>query len=293
VNTLASRIDPNEFPIRSIAVIGLGLLGGSVARAIRHRDADCEIRLIGYARRKETRDFALEQGGFDAVTDDFLAAAKQTDLVVIATPVDRIAEYAVKIAAACPHVLMTDVGSTKFGIVESVGKNPEAAARFVAAHPIAGSEKTGIEHAHANLFDGKPIVITPSEKERPGAVDAVHRFWESTGGRVIRMTPRRHDDLLAMTSHMPHLMSALVAKQLPDEAISMVGTGWLDTTRIAAGDEKLWTAIVSENRPAILASLQSAAADLTHLIDIVQNADDESLHEYLRIARDKRTAIPS
>ncbi|MCM2375209.1 prephenate dehydrogenase [Aporhodopirellula aestuarii] len=288
MNTSAPHTDFSEAPIRTIAVVGLGLLGGSVAKAVRRGNGGESIRVIGCARREETRQFAIENGFVDDVTSDHIEAASQADLVLIATPVDRIADYVIEIASQCPRVLMTDVGSTKFRIVEAVNCVPEAASRFVAAHPIAGSEKTGLQHACGNLFVEKTIVITPSGKEAPGVIDAVTRFWQSTGGRVVQLTPRRHDDLLAVTSHMPHLMSSLVANQLPVEAIPMIGTGWLDTTRIAAGDEGLWTAIVSENRDAILDALEHTAKNLGDLIRSIRSQDDDSLMTFLRDAREKR-----
>jgi prephenate dehydrogenase len=284
VNTPQPATEPAASAIRTVAVIGLGLLGGSLAKCVHNRTETPGVRVIGWARRSETRQFAIENDIVDAVSDDVIEACELADLAVIATPVDRIADYAIQIAAACPGILITDVGSTKLRIVEAVNQTP-AAQRFVAAHPIAGSEKTGIEHAFGELFCDKPIVITPSGNEQPGAIAAVEQFWKSTGGRTMHLTPRQHDDLLAITSHAPHLISSLVARQVPAEAIGMVGTGWLDTTRIAAGDEALWTAIVSENRTAILAALTAAQKDLTHLIHIVQDSDDESLAEFLRTAR--------
>ncbi len=275
-------------PIRTVAVIGLGLLGGSVAKALRRTGRESTVRVIGWARRSETREYAINHDLVDAVSDDFVEASRLADLVVIATPVDRIAQYAVEIAAACPHVLITDVGSTKCGIVNTVMAAPDAAARFVAAHPIAGSEKTGIEFARDDLFADKTIVITPSGHETKGAVEAITHFWQSTGGRMVQMSPQRHDELMAVTSHAPHLLAAVVARQVPEDAISLVGSGWLDTTRIAAGDEGIWTAIVRENRPSILAAMQAAAQDLSQLIELIQTADDPALTTYLHEARTKR-----
>lgn len=288
MNTAEFATDSSLPPIRTVAVIGLGLLGGSVAKTLRRTGGDSSVRVIGWARRAETREFAINHELVDAVSDDFVEASRLADLVVIATPVDRIAQYAIEIAAACPHVLITDVGSTKFGIVTAIAADPDAAARFVAAHPIAGSEKTGIEFARHDLFVNKTIVITPSGHEIEGAVEAVDQFWRSTGGRTLQLSPQRHDELMAMTSHAPHLIAAVVARQVPADAIPMVGSGWLDTTRIAAGDEGLWTAIVRENRTAILAAMQAAAQDLSQLIEIIQTADDPALTAYLREARTRR-----
>ncbi|WP_246112665.1 prephenate dehydrogenase [Allorhodopirellula solitaria] len=280
--------ESSSSPIRTVAVIGLGLLGGSVAKSLRRSVGEASPRVIGWGRRPETREFAINHDLVDAVSDDFVEASRLADLVVIATPVDRIAQYAIEVAKECPNVLITDVGSTKRGIVDAVAAAPRAATRFVAAHPIAGSEKTGIEFARDDLFDQKSIVITPSGHEVAGAVDAVDQFWRSTGGRTRRLSPQQHDEMMAVTSHAPHLISAMVARQVPDEAIALVGRGWLDTTRIAAGDEGLWTSIVTENRAAILAAMQAAAQDLSRLVEIIETADDEALTEYLRAARQQR-----
>ncbi|WP_404308098.1 prephenate dehydrogenase [Neorhodopirellula lusitana] len=283
----------------SVAIVGLGLLGGSVALALKQTHPD--IRIVGCARREETRQFAIENGVVDSATDDLIAACSDVDIVVIATPVDQIADTAVTIGRACPRVVMTDVGSTKLGITQAVAEHPEIAARFVAAHPIAGSEKTGIQNSRADLFQGRPIVITPLEIATPsdspaadsGVIQTIEEFWRATGGHVTRMTPQRHDELLAISSHMPHLMASLIAGQLPDEARPLAGTGWLSTTRIAAGDPGLWTAIVAENRSAIVAALKSTQAELDVLIQRIENHEDDAVRDWLTVAQTTRQNTPS
>ncbi|TWT96462.1 prephenate dehydrogenase [Neorhodopirellula pilleata] len=266
-----------------IAVVGLGLLGGSVARAVRDRMPDA--RVVGCARNEKTRQYAMENGVVDEATAELAAAVRGADLVVVATPVDAIAHAVIEIAAADPNTLITDVGSTKSNIVSAVVADATAASRFIAAHPIAGSEKTGVEHSRADLFVGRPVILTPSGFESTGAVERVADFWCSLGGNVSHMSADAHDQLLAISSHMPHLMASLIAGQLPPEGQAIVGTGWLDTTRIAAGDPQLWTAIVGENRTAIVNSLRSIGRELTSLIDAIETHDDSAVEEMLRSAQ--------
>lgn len=268
----------------------MGLLGGSVAKSLRRIDP--LIRLVGCARREETRRFIVDQAIVDVATADPLDAARQAELIVVATPVDKIAGTVVAIADAVPHVVVTDVGSTKAKIAQSVSVSPEAARRFVAAHPIAGSEKTGVENSIATLFEGRPVVVTPTGQESADAVEQVEAFWKLIGGKVARLSPERHDQLLAISSHMPHLMASLIAGQLPAEALPIVGAGWLDTTRIAAGDPTLWTAIVNENRTAIANTLRSTRDELNELIRLIDDGLDGDLEAWLRRRQEIRQSTP-
>jgi len=270
----------------TIAVVGLGLLGGSVAMAIRERMPTS--RIVGFARREQTRQYALRKQVVDAATADLSDAVVGADLVVVATPVDTIAQTIIDIAVCDPNALITDVGSTKSSIVAAVAADPVASLRFVAAHPIAGSEKTGVEHSRADLFSGRPVILTPSGKEMAGVVDRVAQFWQSLGGKLSRMTADEHDHLLAISSHMPHLMASLIAAQLPAEGHAIVGSGWLDTTRIAGGDPKLWAAIVAENRGAIVESLRSLGRELTSLIDTIEAHNDSVVENILQSAQSIR-----
>lgn len=270
-----------------IAIIGLGLLGGSVAMAVRERMPSTTV--IGCARREETRHYAVENHVVDEATADLPHAVAHADLVIVATPVDAIAQTVIEIARTHPHAIITDVGSTKSSIVAAVSgstvSGSTAAARFAAAHPIAGSEKTGVENAIADLFVNRPVVITPSTHEAAGVVDRVSDFWARLGGNVCQMPPAEHDALLAISSHMPHLMASLIAGQLPSQARPIVGTGWLDTTRIAAGDPKMWTAIVAENRGHIVAALQSLGQELDRWIATIERQDDAAVETFLQNAQ--------
>lgn len=293
---------------RRVAILGVGLLGGSVALALRRARPGVEI--VGMTRSAGTARRATEGGVIDRAVEGVEAACSGCDVVVVATPVDRIAEIAIWAAHASPSgCLVTDVGSTKRGIVEAVSGDEAADAKFVAAHPIAGGEKGGVEHASATLFDGRLVVITPSRPsdseadpppadapladspfadmplaDSPFAGSPVTRaiaFWELTGARTIVMSASAHDAHLAATSHVPHLASAAVARLVTAESRPLVGTGWLDTTRIAAGDPELWAAIVRENRSAILDQLRRFRDEVGELTARIESEDDVALAEWL------------
>lgn len=309
---------------RRVAILGVGLLGGSVGLALRRCCPSAER--VGWIRSPETRDRALAAGAIDRAVADLDEACVGCDVIVVATPVDRIAGL---VLAACRHspadCLVTDVGSTKRQIVAAVGEDPSARRKFVPAHPIAGGEKAGVGHASATLFDGRMVVLTPPgpltsigpmpppgpvppqpsamapdpvDPPDPALVAAEHRcrsaetFWRSLGAETLRMSAEDHDAHLASTSHVPHLVAAAVARLVTAESHPLVGTGWLDATRIAAGDPDLWTAIVAANRSAILARLDSLRSDLDELARRISAEDDQGLTAWLAEAKRIRDRSP-
>ncbi|QDT07819.1 prephenate dehydrogenase [Rubripirellula lacrimiformis] len=276
---------------RRVAILGVGLLGGSVAMSIRRTLPDTVF--VGYSRGLDRLADAVQRGLIDVATDSVEQACAGCDVVVVATPVDRIAAMAVTAAAAtAADTLITDVGSTKAGIVAAVESDPIARRKFVAAHPIAGSEKSGARYAQAGLFDQKVIVLTPGDSAGDAIREKADRFWKLVGGQTITMTADEHDAHLAAVSHVPHLVSALVARMVPPEARSLVGSGWSDITRVAAGDPEMWTAICHENRAAVLSELDRLRDELDRLRETIGAADDAGLTQWLdeakRIKEDRR-----
>lgn len=243
-------------------------------------------RIVGYSRTKEKRDFAVQQGIIDSASDSIEAACDGANVVVVASLVDQIAPLAKQAAASTPDdCLITDVGSTKAGIVESVRTCEAARVKFLAAHPIAGSEKTGAANAKADLFDGKVIVLTPDDQTNEDLTAKATRFWEMTGGQIVVLSPKDHDTYLAAVSHVPHLVSSAVCRLMPPQAKALVGSGWRDITRVAAGDPDLWTAICQENRAAIQAELERAIEDMNALKSLLENEDDSALTNWLAEAK--------
>ena len=260
---------------KRVAILGVGLLGGSVGLSLKRRLSG--VTIVGLSRSSEKRKLAVDCGAVDLAVDNISDACRDADVVVVAAPVDRIAAMANEAFQTAPaDCLITDVGSTKANIVTDV---PDP--RFVAAHPIAGSEKTGAENATAGLFDARVIIITPSSTSDPTMTEKCDQFWQLTGGRTVQMSAVEHDALLAAVSHVPHLMSALIARLLPTAAKSLVGSGWRDITRVAAGDPTLWAAICQENREAILGELDRLIDDTQKLRIILADNDTTSLFQWL------------
>lgn len=277
--------EPTEAqPPRRVAILGVGLLGGSVAKAIRRKIPG--VHLAGYSRKAETRELAVSCGALNEAYDTLAETCAAADVVVVATPVDKVADLVIEAAAAAPSsCLITDVGSTKQQIVDRVENDVKAAARFVAAHPIAGSEKTGVQHATETLFDGKMVVLTPSSKTDAGMLARADAFWAATGGTTIQMTPAIHDKHLAAVSHVPHLISSAVTRLATGDALPLVGSGWRDITRVAAGDPGMWTAIVKENRSAIVHQLQALIESATELQTLITSESDSDLESWLAVAQ--------
>ncbi len=275
---------------RRVTILGVGLLGGSVGMAIKRRSPHTE--LVGYSRTQAKRDLAVGHGAVDRTADSIEAACQGADVVVVASLVDHIAAMAIAAAAATPpDCLITDVGSTKATIVDAVGEHQLASSKFLAAHPIAGSEKTGVVNATASLFDDKVIVLTPTADSSPDLTDKAERFWGLTGGKIVQLSPADHDAYLAAVSHVPHLMSAAVCRLLPADAQLLVGSGWRDITRVAAGDPALWTAICRENRVAICRELARLVGDVQQLERLLKNEDDDALHNYLAEAKAQKDPV--
>lgn len=267
-----------------IVIVGVGLLGGSVALAMRRVRPN--VHVTGVVRDQTKAEAFVKSGMLDLATSSLEEACRDCDCVVVATPVDRLAGIVLAAAKASPDAcLITDVGSTKAKIVAEVDREPAAARKFVAAHPIAGSEKSGAQHSAAALFDDKPIVITPGEFTGEPILRAAAAFWSLTGGNTIVMGAAEHDVHLASVSHVPHLVSALVAKMVEGPARELVGSGWQDITRVAAGDPEMWTAICSANRDAIVHELDRLIGEANTLRQIIESASDDALQTWLAEAK--------
>ncbi len=273
-----------------ITILGIGLLGGSVAKAIRR--ARPQVKVCGWSRRQSTCNEALRLGVIDEAAMSIEVACVDSEAIVIAAPVDRIASLAITAMEASPvHCLVTDVGSTKLTIVETVARHRLAANKFVAAHPIAGREKAGVEYALESLFDGRCVVLTPDDATHQQTIESAESFWQLTGARTIRLDAAQHDNFLAATSHVPHLVSSAIARLLPEHALPLVGSGWADTTRVAAGDPEMWAAICRENQAAIQVELQRFAGSIQSLIELLGQIDDSQLLQWLREAKAIRDRV--
>ncbi len=276
-------------PERLITIYGPGLLGGSLALAIRQRFPETKLRL--WARRAAA-EAGIRDRGIDAdFFTDATAAAQGASLIILCTPVETMADLAKQIALAelPADGLITDVGSVKGQVVREL--EPILGTRFIGSHPMAGSEKTGIEVARANLFEKAACLLTP----RTGVdTTRLRTFWETLGCRVLEMCPEEHDIKVARISHLPHLMAAittLAALRTDPSATACVAGGFRDTTRVAAGDPGLWTGIALGNRAALTAQLREASATLTELLEILSTPDEDALRRFLAEAKALRDTV--
>jgi prephenate dehydrogenase len=276
--------------IRTLTIVGVGLIGGSVGLAAKRRGLAEHV--IGVGRQELSLERAKARGAIDEACLDLTTAAHKADVAVFCTPVDLIAEQVLAAAPSSrPGTLFTDAGSTKAAILEKVeGRMPEGVA-FVGSHPLAGSEKKGPEHADANLFEGRLTIVTKTARTDTEALARTADFWRSLGSRVRVMNPVEHDESLAFTSHMPHLVSAALASVLPAELQDLTASGFRDTTRIAAGDPAIWSAIFAQNREAILAAVDRLDNHISSFRRALENGDWPGVLELLTRAKEARDAL--
>ena len=272
----------------AIAVVGVGLIGGSIAAAVRQRGL--ARRVIGVGRNLQRLEAARQAGILDEVAGDF-GQVQSADLVVVCTPVDRIAEVVREAAQLGPQTLITDAGSVKACIIDALAGTLPAGVNFVGAHPMAGSEKTGWEHARADLFVDRLCVLTPGKAAPEEAVAAVEQFWQSLGMRTQRMSPADHDRAVAASSHVPHVAAAALVSLIDESNAALVSTGFGDVTRIAAGDPGLWLAILQGNRAAVLAELDRLIAQLTAYRQALEADEAQTLLQMLEAARERRIGL--
>ena len=274
----------------TVAIIGVGLIGGSIGHALKNRSAGAEV--VGVGRDRATLDLAVRLGAIDRGTTDLEAAAASADIVVVCTPVNRIAEDVRRAAeVAASHALITDAGSSKRQIVETVERDPRAAAVFVGAHPLAGSEKRGVSHAHPDLFSGRVCVLTPTARTRADRALRAHAFWTSLGCQVLQMPAAEHDEIVAYTSHLPHALAAALAGSVRPDWLPMAAGAYRDGTRVASADTEIWTAIFRDNRGPLLKALGTFQDCLAAFKYALMTDDEEAIRKWWSEARERRQSF--
>ncbi len=275
-----------------VAVLGPGLLGGSLAMAIRRSLPHVRVRL--WARREAPLEYARSHQLADFCSTNLLDVVSGAALVILATPTTTyltLAEQFVDVLA--PETLVTDVGSTKGDVHAGVGRFLLSKGHlFLGSHPMAGSEKQGIEYARADLFHDATVVITDEHPVAPHVVQHLTNFWTQLGARTITLPPLLHDRLVAAISHTPHILSALIARAAtsnpdlsPVSLRQLASTGYRDTTRICSGSPTLWTDILSQNADAICPLLEFCIRDLQDVLRLLQNGQRDSLQQWLSQAQ--------
>lgn len=270
-----------------LGIIGCGLMGGSFALALKR--AGLVGRVVGYSKSPSTVDKARRMGVIDLAAESALLAVSGSDIVLIAVPVaaSESTFRAIK-HLVDPGVLFMDVGSTKADVVAAAKKVLKArASSFVPAHPIAGKEQAGVEHAEAALFAGRQVILTPDENTDPTLVQKATDVWAAIGAQVLKMTPSNHDTAFAAVSHLPHLLAYAYMKTVLEqprgqEFLALAGPGFRDFTRIAASDAKIWRDILLTNREDILRQTSLFKAALERLEALIHVQHGESLESAIR-----------
>ena len=281
--------------VKHLVVIGVGLIGGSFARALRH--AGAVSRITGVGRSRDNLDRARELGIIDHWTHDIAEAVHDADMVLVAVPMGAYDRVFAELAAAVPEdALITDAGSTKQHAIDVAARHLSDASRFVPAHPIAGTEQSGAEASFAELFEDRLCILTPCENTSPDAVQAVEDIWRATGSRVVCMDAASHDDFLASVSHLPHLAAfALVnavRSQADDERdpFRFAAGGFRDFTRIASSSPEMWRDIALSNKDALIEKIDALQSELASMKVALSEEDGERLLKAFAAAKEARDA---
>lgn len=282
-----------EVMIPRLCVIGVGLIGGSLARALKRSGAVGEV--VGSGRCENNLRKALELGVVDRYETRLAAAVTGADVVLVAVPLGAIGAIFQSIAAALPdQAVLTDVGSSKGSVIadaiQAFGHLPPS---FVPGHPIAGTERSGVEASFAELFQKRRVILTPLLETDPAAHNLIRTMWQATGAEVVDMGVRHHDEVLAATSHLPHMLAYALVDTLARmddraEIFRYAAGGFRDFTRIASSDPQMWHDICLANREALLAVLASFSADLARLSDAIRRADSQPILELFQRAKRAR-----
>lgn len=261
---------------QQITILGPGLLGASLAMAVKERGLT--TRVVTWSRRPETRAKCLNQSWCDAVLETPEEAVAGSDLVVICTPVQTIVPLLAQIRPAlAADALVTDVGSTKSLICREARSALEGhSATFLGAHPMAGSEQAGMEHAQADLFEDAACILTPLDDASTGAIAKLNAFWDALGMTVTTVSPEKHDEIVAHVSHLPHLLASTLCGYLATQDNTwrnLAGGGLRDTTRVASGDPQLWKQILEQNSDEVLRAIDGFEQQLQQLKSALLNQD--------------------
>jgi prephenate dehydrogenase len=279
---------------KKVSIVGVGLLGGSLGQALRKRKLAGQV--TGCVRRAASIRECRRAGAVDSATLDFAEGVADADLVVLCIP---IAQMRGTLQKLLPHLkrgaIVTDVGSVKGPVVRELESIVAGVgAHFVGSHPMAGSEKMGVGAAKPGLYRGAICVVTPTRKSNPRAVRAVERLWKSVGAQVLRLSPALHDQLVARSSHLPHLLAAQLVNHTLGNGTEaqplLCATGFRDTTRVASGSPEMWRDIAVANRANISKSLGKFIGELRVLQKAVRAGDGEALAWFFAEAKERRDA---
>lgn len=282
-----------DFSSKRLCVIGVGLIGGSLVRAL--RQSGCVDEVVGCGRGRENLELAVELGVIDRFEIDPAKAAADADMVVLATPVSGTAGILARIyPVLASDAVVTDAGSTKGSVLQDIRDQlGEIPARFVAGHPVAGTEESGVGASFAELYQGRRVILTPLADTDPEALNRVKAMWEAAGAVTCEMSAEHHDEVLAATSHLPHLLAyglvdTLATMEERRELFAYAAGGFRDFTRIASSSPDMWADIVSANRAALLPVLERYLADMQTLKSAIEKDDRTALLDSFSRAKQAR-----
>ncbi|RMG71844.1 MAG: prephenate dehydrogenase [Nitrospirae bacterium] len=276
-----------------VTIIGVGLIGGSLALSLKKHGLCSQV--WGWGRSAERLERALKDGVIDHATLDLSEAVKDADLVVLSTPVSSFEEIALKIKNSLKKgALITDVGSVKASVVKRLEDALCGIAYYVGSHPIAGSDRSGVEHARDDLFEGATVIITPTERTEPSALSTLQTLWSELGSKVLIVSAEEHDRMLSLISHLPHVIAYSLTNTVDavnPEYLLYSGGGFKDTTRIALSSEELWTDICLFNQRELLKAIELFERELKKVKGALMDKDRERLIELFKRARLSRMRI--
>jgi len=285
-------ISLNRRMFHKVTIVGIGLIGGSLGKIIKTKKLAHEV--VGVSQRQSTLTAAIKMNAVDKVYTDVKKAVVQSDFVVLATPISIINSLLMSIG---PHLkrncIITDVGSTKVSIVKMAQEYLPPSAFFVGSHPLAGSEKKGVQNADINLFQKSLCLMTPTDKTHKKSCDKVRRFWIAVGSKVKYLSPEEHDLILAYTSHAPHLIAYALMDIMPKQYFPFCGQGLKDTTRIAASTPQVWLDICMANSRNIIQVIDECVSQLSAIRKTISTKETKDLLKLLQEAKEKRDSLTS
>jgi prephenate dehydrogenase len=286
-----------KFQVEQVTIVGVGLIGGSVGHALREASAVTEV--IGYGRNPTHLSRAVELGLVDRWSTDLSDAVMGADVVMVATPVGIMPALFQQLAEfVSPTCVVTDAGSVKMKVVDaaraSFGPSSE---RFVGGHPVAGLEKSGVEAARGDLFRGHNVILTPGRDTDPNAVTRIGSLWQTIGAQLMVMSPQQHDSLLALTSHLPHMLAYALVNLLAaqaqddDECFDLAAGGFYDISRVASSDPVMWRDICLSNKDELLTRIGEYQETMDRLAVLIRSKDADGLEQMFQKARSARSLI--
>ncbi len=282
-----------EWKFNRIGIYGVGLMGGSLGLALKQAHPECCI--VGIGRNESRLHEAKRLGAIDESNTFTSPIEAPLDLLILCTPVRLLSEHLQKsLPYLSDHAVITDVGSTKSRVIEFCEPLIQKEQVFIGSHPMAGSHKTGVQAADSGLFQNRVCVVTPTDNTPKQQLNQLISLWQSVGMRVVQLTPQVHDELTAFSSHTPHLIAAalcLMAREKSPQIFDVLGKGFSDTTRIAAGDPNVWLDICLENREHILDALDTLSSQIESIQQAIQHSNEDEILNFLKQAQVFRESI--